>query len=313
MFKVKNARVSEKVPGQAEINQEFTSNENNLFVLHDSQGFEPGDTLNFEIVREFIEKRSDKHLELKDQLHAVWLCTETPTAGGRVFESGDEKFLQLAHRLQIPVIVVFTQYDRLVRTKRFELEEKVDPTLLDQESKQEAQKAFASCEQSLEMTVRRLEIPMPQYMPVSVQLGYEVGIPRLVEVTRDIVRDHLGEVWLMWAMAQRASVPLKIETCVNQGLSYYWYALAAASAPRVGRILLRKCLVKTHQDIIACWNIPEGEKILNSDEFRQLMFYLTQDIANDAPSKTYLLSFIDLGWKSRLFLLPSRLLSPSLG
>jgi hypothetical protein len=67
-----NQRVSEKVPGQAEINQEFTSNENNLFVLHDSQGFEPGDTLNFEIVREFIEKRSDKHLELKDQLHAVW-------------------------------------------------------------------------------------------------------------------------------------------------------------------------------------------------------------------------------------------------
>jgi hypothetical protein len=27
------------------------------------------------------------------------------------------------------------------------------------------------------------------------------------------------------------------------------------------------------------------------------MFYLTQDIANDAPSKTYVLSFIDLGWK----------------
>jgi hypothetical protein len=80
----------------------------------------------------------------------------------------------------VPVIVVFTQYDRLVRTKRFELEEKVDPTLLDQESKQEAQKAFASCEQSLEMTVRRLEIPMPQYMPVSGTNEYSISCPSLI-------------------------------------------------------------------------------------------------------------------------------------
>jgi hypothetical protein len=29
----------------------------------------------------------------------VRLCTETPTAGGRVFEAGDEKLLQLVHKL----------------------------------------------------------------------------------------------------------------------------------------------------------------------------------------------------------------------
>jgi len=28
------------------------------------------------------------------------LCTETPRAGGRIFEAGDEKLLQLAHRTQ---------------------------------------------------------------------------------------------------------------------------------------------------------------------------------------------------------------------
>jgi hypothetical protein len=28
----------------------------------------------------------------------IRLCTETPTAGGRVFETGDEKLLQFAHK-----------------------------------------------------------------------------------------------------------------------------------------------------------------------------------------------------------------------
>ena len=30
----------------------------------------------------------------------IRLCTETPTAGGRVFETGDEKLLQFAHKNQ---------------------------------------------------------------------------------------------------------------------------------------------------------------------------------------------------------------------
>ncbi|KAF8260580.1 hypothetical protein EI94DRAFT_1480278, partial [Lactarius quietus] len=70
------------------------------------------------------------------------LCTETPTAGGRVFETGDEKLLQFAHKYQgvfstshlitlqstcdcrsVPIVIVFTQYDRLVRTKGAELRE----------------------------------------------------------------------------------------------------------------------------------------------------------------------------------------------
>ncbi|KDR68939.1 hypothetical protein GALMADRAFT_28592, partial [Galerina marginata CBS 339.88] len=69
----------------------------------------------FETVREFIQQRSQQELLLKDRIHGLWLCTETPTAGGRVFEVGDEMLLELAHKTEIPVVVVFTQYDRLVR------------------------------------------------------------------------------------------------------------------------------------------------------------------------------------------------------
>jgi len=156
--------------------------------------------------------------------------------------------------------------------------------LLDRLSKEKAQKAFDTCVRSLEQTMKYLETPMPQYLPVSIRQGYEDSVSSLVVVTRDLVRRHLGDAWLMWAMAQRASVPVKIEACVDKGLSYYWRALASNGVPGVGQGLLRDCLAKVHQDIVACWNFREGETILNSEEFKQLMFYLTQDVSNPAPA-----------------------------
>jgi len=39
-----------------------------------------------------------RHRQAK--LTASRLCTETPTAGGRVFETGDERLLQLAHQTE---------------------------------------------------------------------------------------------------------------------------------------------------------------------------------------------------------------------
>ena len=106
--------MSEYTPGEASIDQEFVSDENKYFVLHDSKGFEPGNNTNIELAVRFLRERHDKKL-LKDRLHAIWyatfsafgpefsvsrLCTETPRAGGRVLEEGDKKLLALAHELQ---------------------------------------------------------------------------------------------------------------------------------------------------------------------------------------------------------------------
>jgi hypothetical protein len=77
---------------------------------------------------------------------------------------------QLLFSKLVPVVVVFTQYDRLVRTKKFELREEddsMDPTVLDQRSKEEAQNALAICVQSLKQTMDRLNTPMPHYDNVS--------------------------------------------------------------------------------------------------------------------------------------------------
>lgn len=63
--------VSKLKAGVSDINTEIISEDNDQFVLHDSQGFEPGEDNNFDLVRKFIEKRSAEH-HVKDQIHAIW-------------------------------------------------------------------------------------------------------------------------------------------------------------------------------------------------------------------------------------------------
>ena len=49
-----------------------------------------------------------------------------------------------------------------------------------------------------------------------VHQGYEASISSLVEVTRDVVQEKLkGDAWVLWAITQRANLPLKINTCIE--------------------------------------------------------------------------------------------------
>ncbi|KIN94308.1 hypothetical protein M404DRAFT_80154, partial [Pisolithus tinctorius Marx 270] len=57
-------------PGEADIEQEFTSPENDQLILHVSEGFEVGDAGNYETLKSFIVKRK-KEPKIKDQLHVV--------------------------------------------------------------------------------------------------------------------------------------------------------------------------------------------------------------------------------------------------
>jgi hypothetical protein len=59
------------MPGDADIDHEFISPQNDKFVLHDSKGFEPGEVDNLKIVRDFIDRRRNMSAP-EHQLHAVW-------------------------------------------------------------------------------------------------------------------------------------------------------------------------------------------------------------------------------------------------
>jgi len=105
------ANVSHMETGISDIERAYVSPWNKQFILHDSNGFEPGDLVNFEIVREFVLRRSSPGTPPEDRVHGIWLCTETPPAGGRVFEKGDELLVEFAAKIQgtfRPSVVFFT-------------------------------------------------------------------------------------------------------------------------------------------------------------------------------------------------------------
>ena len=77
---------------------------------------------------------------------------------------------QAGDHQSVPIVIVFTQYDRLVRTKEAELQQKhpdMEPTALRDQSVGEARKAFEYCLQLLKRSMKRLEIPMPRYATAS--------------------------------------------------------------------------------------------------------------------------------------------------
>jgi len=46
--------------------------------------------------------------------------------------------------------------------------------------------------------------------------AYKDMVGFLVEMTRDMVREHVkGDAWVMWAMAQRESIPVKMNACIE--------------------------------------------------------------------------------------------------
>lgn len=112
------AQVEKDTPGTADIEKELT---NGTFILHDSQGFEPAESDNYSVVKAFIEQRKRKQ-DIKEQLHAVWLCFQVPipTHGERPLEEHAETFLNEAKEVlgNIPIVVVFTKYDRLLTFMR---------------------------------------------------------------------------------------------------------------------------------------------------------------------------------------------------
>jgi len=58
--------------------------------------------------------------EVKDRLCAIWLCIQIPPAGGRLIETGDEELLKL-NLGDVPIVIVFTQYDSLCEQILYQL------------------------------------------------------------------------------------------------------------------------------------------------------------------------------------------------
>ena len=82
---------------------------------------------------------------------------------------------QLAIRQSVPLVIVFTQYDRLVRTKAAELEENENSTDVAR-YEEDARLGFVKCLCLVERTITRyLKVPMPRYCKVISMCSFDLS------------------------------------------------------------------------------------------------------------------------------------------
>jgi len=248
VFGVNDAQVSHGDPGKADINLEFFHDENVHFILHDSQGFEPAEDANFNIVKCFIEERS-KMPQLKDRLHAIWICISIPVAGDRVVETGVEKIVAM-DRGGVPIIVVFTKYDVLVNSAILETMDDETLELDDEQVRSFGEKKANETFESLCVTTVAKTVGKVPVTKVSTQEKYKDTIAHLIDVTDTAVQQHMHDgshvkpASLAWAIAQRGNADTNIKASIAVGLKKYWSGLLASTDFTGQKLQRYRCCVE---------------------------------------------------------------------
>ncbi|KAI6113476.1 hypothetical protein EDD16DRAFT_1137905 [Pisolithus croceorrhizus] len=284
-FGIEQASAEFFEPGKADIEKELISQENDRFVLHDSKGFEPADGVNCDDVKLFIENRKKREL-VKDQLHAVWLCFRIPITdhGDRLLEDGAETFLKEDTSVlqNIPTIVVFTKYDKLLTYMAMQRKTDLDAAAQEylrehciqpiQNFAKDAKLSYVAVSSNPRLAQRRNQLIELTYEKVTETFGSQLGTPSPVSVVT--------------LMAQRTLPHLKIEGSITVGKQRYWRTLA--SNPNFPGYTIQECLRVIHTDIISVWNFKDPRGHLDGEPFRELMVNLVGTIDEPATGSARL-------------------------
>jgi hypothetical protein len=224
--------------GVSDIKKGITSSKNPRLILHDSQGFSHGSGDNFNTVKEFIETRSQMS-NLKDRLHAIWLCSAVPTYGGSLLEVAEEDILQMVmargseSASGVPIVAVFTKYDVLVDSlkpayendfygdieKEIEdLDKEADPMDLTTgaSTSQIDPDVLSSAEEKLCEMIAPFEKQLSgvPWVKVSVKSEFTGTLDELVDVTQQHINNSLE---LLWAITQQRKVEPKVKASIDIG------------------------------------------------------------------------------------------------
>ncbi|KAG1739227.1 hypothetical protein EDD22DRAFT_922500 [Suillus occidentalis] len=264
-FGINGVYVERHRRGEADIDKEFISPENERFVLHDSQGFEASDNSRLNIVKDFIDRRR-KMPKLQDQIHAIWLCLSIPHADGRLLESGVEKFLNLRKEIlgDIPIIVAFTKFDEFV--------DKLELDAMESDEYDEAALEALKTDTLNKLCIQPLKEAAGKdilHTVVSTKEDYESTIRQLIDLTTTSVEKYVtSEAALTMMIAQRVDIGLKIKASIAIGKKRYWRGIG--SSMNFTGFTMLDCLSVIHKDIIDVWNFVDSRH-LASDQFKALM------------------------------------------
>ncbi|KAI6146392.1 hypothetical protein BKA82DRAFT_994162 [Pisolithus tinctorius] len=275
------AHVAKDGSGQAAIAEELVLQENDSSILHIRRDHGPAEGSNSNVVMSFIEERRKKP-DIKDQLHAIWLCCRVPIIkyGEQLLQDGVAAFLKEGRETfgNTPTIVVFTKYDRLIHYVR--KKKSRDP--------EAAAKRYLQT-YCIEPIQDFTGGPNILHVAVSSKPECERGLEELVNVTREIVykRFTSSGITVPSLYSAAAGVPgalptLKIELSVEVGKQRYWRALVASANFR--GYTMQDCLGVVHTDIVLIWNFYDPSEYLNSEDFRHLMLNMVENVVTPAES-----------------------------
>ncbi|KAF5310399.1 hypothetical protein D9758_018792 [Tetrapyrgos nigripes] len=275
--------------GKADINREYTSPENPRFILHDSKGFEPGSENTWNIVEEFVRDRCRTERPLKDRVHTIWLCIQTPRTGSRLMETGDQQLIKLANQSQLPVIVVFTKYDLLCNEKSKQRREKL-PSEAPEIRKRSADNEAEAYLNKRVNDYADFDFKSVKWVSVSTNRQYRDAARRLemlrmlTRVTRDCLHDVEGDLLVPWATAQQINAQQKVNYSIDEGFKKYWLDLGQNTIFE-GSVLW-DCVSRIHRDILVVWNFQDPEQLLSGERFCTAMVKLIEPLLIHSESQS---------------------------
>ncbi|KAJ7282258.1 hypothetical protein C8J57DRAFT_1172324 [Mycena rebaudengoi] len=291
--------VSHRTPGVHNIEKPFSFPKNDCIIIHDSQGFEPGEEGNIRTVSDFIDRRS-KMPALADQLHAIWVCAEIPFAGGRLFETGVERILaeyrgncasSIYHHFPpdfdptVPIIVVFTKLDVLREDQGNKLEKQLErrgEEMDDDKFEAELDTIVASTVQDLcfkPLCALALTEPPKWVATSTTDPRYRTTIADLVNLAPELTK--IENVWIEMAIAQRSNAQASIDASIRVGRKRYWRGLISDIFLD---FMMRSVLEVLQKDIVNVWNMHDPEKHLQKPEFLALLSALVEDLSDEATN-----------------------------
>ncbi|KAF8331196.1 hypothetical protein F5887DRAFT_1287007 [Amanita rubescens] len=281
--------------GSANIDEGIASPHNKHLILHDSQGYEPGDIGKFGILERFITERSQKE-PIAERLHAIWLCITAPFSRGRIFETREEKIFKL-NRNKVPIIVVFTKFDLFIAclSRRNRGKENISMDLAEKKFRDEHGVAFEKATQNIsgKIPYTTVAISMPNTLHWLVEITMQSiaespgpsrstrkTLQRLVTMNRETPISSLTRIKSLFG---RSTWPTRAD-----GASSAQIALALAQRVDIAtwiaasiNVNIREYLFAIHKDIVMFWNMDE---LFLSDAFCHKMMVIVDDLIQQNSS-----------------------------
>ncbi|KAG1805275.1 hypothetical protein EV424DRAFT_1544433 [Suillus variegatus] len=252
----------------ASIDHEFISPQNDNFVLHSSKGFGLRD--NLETIRDFIDRRRN----MSPELHAIWLCLETPLTGKCLLDMRTKEFLTLKCSGilgNVPVIVVLTKYDRLVDRIQLTLD-KTSLEGLSDEAIQELAKVKAEVElQDICIgPLKKIAGPNIPHAAISTNEDYKKTLTHLHSASEAAVMTSIR-------IAQQVDPGLKIQASFEVGKRKYRKTLSCCCCCTIfKKPKMWDFLHALHTDIVNVWNFYDLHHHLLGQNFRESMIEMVE-------------------------------------